>query len=185
MTTSKNLSSVEQATLAGGCFWCLESIFINLHGVTQVESGYTGGNTDHPTYEDVCSGTTGHAECIQISHNPAQIKYETLLEVFFAYHDPTTPNQQGNDIGTQYRSAIFTHNEAQSVTAHKTIKQLTLTQTFTQPIVTEISNLETFYIAEDYHQSYFLNNPNNPYCNAVITPKLSKLREKHLHLLNN
>ena len=105
--------------------------------------------------------------------------------MFFAYHDPTTPNQQGNDIGTQYRSAIFTHNEAQSVTAHKTIRELTITQTFTQPIVTEISKLETFYIAEDYHQSYFLNNPNNPYCNAVITPKLSKLREKHLHLLNN
>ena len=175
--------SLRIATLAGGCFWCLESIFAKLTGVIKVTSGYTGGSTENPTYEEVCTGTTGHAECIQIAHNALQITYDTLLEVFFAYHDPTTPNQQGNDIGTQYRSAIFTHDETQSSAAHKTIDQLTNTQALNKPIVTEITDLKTFYAAEAYHQSYYLNNPNNPYCNAIITPKLIKLREKHLHLL--
>ena len=184
MKTTDTSHSKDLATLAGGCFWCLESIFAKLNGVTKVTSGYAGGSTVNPTYEEVCAGNTGHAECIQISHNPLQITYGTLLEVFFAYHDPTTPNRQGNDIGTQYRSAIFAHDDTQTKTANKTIHQLTDAQAFDKPIITEIVKLDTFYIAEDYHQSYFINNPNNPYCNAVITPKLAKLRQKHLHLIS-
>ena len=171
------------ATLAGGCFWCLESIFDNLHGVLQVISGYAGGSSTNPTYEEVCAGATGHAECIQISFSPEQVSYRTLLKVFFAYHDPTTLNRQGNDVGTQYRSAIFTHDEAQSTTALQTIASLDHTRTFDNPIVTKVSSLEAFYKAEDYHQGYFRSNPNNPYCNAVINPKLAKLRKTHMHLL--
>ena len=171
------------ATLAGGCFWCLEPIFLSLQGVIQATSGYAGGQTTNPTYEDVCSGTTGHAECIQLSYTPHQVTYQTLLEIFFTYHDPTTLNRQGNDVGTQYRSVIFTHDETQSKTAHRTIKSLDYSSIFDTPIITEVSKLEVFYKAEDYHQGYFSSNPSNPYCNAVINPKLVKLHKKHAHLL--
>jgi peptide-methionine (S)-S-oxide reductase len=171
------------ATLAGGCFWCLEPIFLKLQGVIQVTSGYAGGQTINPTYEDVCSGTTGHAECIQLSYTPDQVTYQTLLEIFFTYHDPTTPNRQGNDVGTQYRSVIFTHDQTQSKTAHRTIKSLDYSSNFDNPIVTEVSKLEVFHKAEDCHQQYFRSNPSNSYCNAVINPKLVKLRKKHAHLL--
>jgi len=173
------------ATLAGGCFWCLDSIFDNIHGVLQVISGYTGGTTVNPTYQDVCAGITGHAESIQISFLPQKISYQTLLEIFFAYHDPTTLNRQGNDIGTQYRSAIYTHDDHQSSIAHHTINSLELTHTFEKPIVTEVTRLGIFYKAEPYHQQYFSSNPNNPYCNSVITPKLSQLRQQHARLMKS
>jgi peptide-methionine (S)-S-oxide reductase len=173
------------ATLAGGCFWCLESIFDNIHGVLQVISGYTGGSTVNPTYQEVCAGITGHAECIQLSFLPQQISYQTLLEVFFAYHDPTTLNRQGNDTGTQYRSAIYTHDDHQSSIAQQTINSLALNHTFEKPVVTEVTRLDVFYKAEPYHQQYFSNNPINPYCNSVITPKLSQLRQQHAHLIKS
>ncbi len=182
---STDSTAEHSATLAGGCFWCLESIFENIHGVLQVVSGYTGGSTVNPTYQDVCAGITGHAESIQISFVPQQISYQTLLEVFFAYHDPTTRNRQGNDTGTQYRSAIYTHDDEQSSIAQQTIHSLDLTNTFEKPIVTEVTRLDVFYKAEPYHQQYFSSNPNNPYCNSVITPKLSKLRQQHAHLIKS
>ena len=183
MTSEPSSRSTHLATLAGGCFWCLEPIFSNLIGVLKVTSGYAGGSPPNPTYQAICTGDTGHAECIQIQYVSNEISYDTLLDVFFAYHDPTTLNRQGNDIGTQYRSAIFAHNDIQFTTATKTIERLTNNQTFDNPIVTELTVMEKFYEAENYHQEYFINNPDNPYCNAMITPKLHKLRLKHSHLL--
>ena len=183
MNSAPSSRSTHLATLAGGCFWCLEPIFSNFIGVLKVTSGYTGGSTPNPTYQAICTGDTGHAECIQIQYVSNEISYDTLLDVFFAYHDPTTLNRQGNDIGTQYRSAIFAHNDIQFTTATKTIERLTNNQTFDNPIVTELTVMEKFYEAENYHQEYFINNPDNPYCNAMITPKLHKLRLKHSHLL--
>lgn len=172
------------ATFAGGCFWCIETTLNRLKGVEKVISGYTGGKTKNPTYKEICTGTTGHAEAVQVTYDPSVIDYNVLLTVFFAMHDPTTLNRQGADIGTQYRSAIFYHNEEQKALAEHYIKQLTDERVFTMPIVTEISPLSEFYPAEDYHQDYYnQNRDKNSYCNAVIDPKVNKLRKTFLHLL--
>ena len=168
------------AVLAGGCFWCLEPVFSQLKGVHNVVSGYIGGSTTSPSYKQVCNGDTGHAEAIQIEFDPAQISYEELLEIFFASHDPTTPNRQGNDVGTQYRSAIFCQDEEQRRTAEHVIKRLNEERVFPSRIATEINNASTFYPAEDYHQRYYENNPNQPYCMMVAAPKVAKIREKYI-----
>jgi peptide-methionine (S)-S-oxide reductase len=173
----------EQAIFAGGCFWCTEAMFRELRGVLQVESGYTGGTIPNPTYEQVCEGTTGHAEAIRITFDPTQITFETLVELFFLSHDPTTPNRQGHDIGTQYRSAIFFASPEQQATAEHVRQQLTAQHTFASPIVTEISPLLTFYPAESYHQRYFEQHGDQPYCSVVISPKLSAFRAKFSDLL--
>ncbi len=170
----------EVATLAGGCFWCLEAVYDQLKGVTDVVSGYAGGAVENPTYEAVCTGNTGHAEVVQVTFDPDVISYSDLLDVFFTIHDPTTLNRQGADVGTQYRSAIFTHSEAQAETARATIQRLTAEQLWDNPIVTEITPLDRFYPAEDYHQEYFANNPYQGYCMAVIAPKVAKFRKQHL-----
>lgn len=169
-------SSTESATFGGGCFWCVEAVFERLEGVVAVASGYAGGHKENPTYKEVCTGRTGHAEVIQISYDPKKISYEKLLDVFWAAHDPTTLNRQGADVGTQYRSVIFYHNDAQRQAAEKS-KSDAASQ-FDEPIVTEIKPLPKFYPAESYHQDYFRNNANAPYCQAVIRPKLEKLRDK-------
>lgn len=169
---------MEIATLAGGCFWCLEAVYQEMEGVTSVESGYMGGKVDNPTYEQVCAGTTGHAEVVQIHFDPDVTLYREILEVFFAIHDPTTRNRQGNDVGTQYRSAIFYHNDTQRTVAQKLITELTAEGAFQAPIVTEVEPASTFYKAEEYHQEYFRNHPRQPYCSFVVAPKLSKFREK-------
>ncbi len=171
------------ATLAGGCFWCLEAVFDDLKGVTEVRSGYAGGHVQDPTYKQVCTGTTGHAEVVQITFDPEVISYEDLLNVFFAIHNPTTLNRQGADIGTQYRSEIFTHNEAQVFVAEQKIKELNSAGLWDDPIVTKISPLQNFSVAEDYHQEYFANNPNQPYCQAVVAPKVFKFRKKFIDKL--
>ena len=173
----------EIATLAGGCFWCLEAVFEQLEGVERVESGYTGGKRPNPTYEQVCDGTTGHAEVVQVTFNPARISYRELLEIFFAFHDPTTLNRQGPDAGTQYRSAIFHHSLEQRATAEQVIAALTEAGTFEDPIVTEVTPFTAFYKAEGYHQGYFRQNPNQPYCRAMVAPKVAKLREHYLSRL--
>ena len=174
----------EQATVAGGCFWCLEAVFERLKGVERVESGYAGGRALNPTYEQVCSGMTGHAEVVQLSFDPAVISYRELLELFFAFHDPTTLNRQGPDSGTQYRSAIFTHAAAQAETAAAVIAELTRDKVFDDPIVTEVLPLDRFYPAEVYHQGYFARNQSQPYCRAVIAPKVAKLRQKYASRLS-
>lgn len=166
---------METATLAGGCFWCTEAIFKRLKGVQTVVSGYTGGTIENPTYEQVCLGTTGHAEAIQITFNPTILTYEKILEVFFLLHDPTTLNRQGNDIGTQYRSAIFYHTDEQKRIAEMVKKRLEKEGTIRGRIVTEISAFTNFYPAENYHQNYYDTNKSYPYCNAVIDPKIHKL----------
>lgn len=166
------------ATFGGGCFWCLEAVIEQLRGVQKVESGYCGGQVADPTYQQVCTGTTGHAEVIQVTFNPSQISYRELLEVFLAMHDPTTLNRQGADVGTQYRSVIFHHDEPQRQTAEATIAELNKAQVWSRLIVTQIVPSETFYPAEDYHQGYFRGNAYQPYCQAVISPKVSKLRQK-------
>lgn len=171
--------SREIATLAGGCFWCFEAVFEPLEGVERVVSGYTGGQSPHPSYEQVCTGRTGHAEAVQVTFDPAVIAYADLLEIFFAFHDPTTPNRQGPDSGTQYRSAIFTHSPEQDATARAVIARLTQEHVFDRPIVTEVTPLTEFFAAEDYHQGYFRNHPGQPYCRAMIEPKLAKLRAKY------
>ncbi len=174
----------ETATFAGGCFWCIETTMARLKGVKKVTSGYTGGQTKNPTYKEVCTGNTGHAEAVQVEYDPVLIDFNVLLTVFFAMHDPTTLNRQGADIGTQYRSAVFYHNEEQKKMTEKFIAQLTQERVFTNPIVTEISPLGEFYPAEDYHQDYYnLNHDKNSYCTAVIEPKVNKLRKTFLHLL--
>ena len=166
------------ATLAGGCFWCLEGVFEQLQGVDKVESGYAGGATIEPTYRDVCEGDTGHAEVVQVTYDPAVITYPDILDVFFAIHDPTTRNRQGNDIGTQYRSAIYYHNPEQKRAAAVKIAELNAARIFDAPIVTEVVPLERFYKAEDYHQGYFRANPAQPYCQYVVSPKVAKFRKK-------
>jgi peptide-methionine (S)-S-oxide reductase len=170
----------ERATFGGGCFWCLETLFQNLKGVLKVESGYAGGSPPHPTYEQVCSGRTGHAEVVQVTFDPALISYQELLEVFFATHDPTTLNRQGSDVGTQYRSVIFFHTAAQQATAERVIKELETAQLWDGTIVTALTPLKEFYPAEAYHQHYYRNNPMQPYCLAVIAPKVAKFRRHHL-----
>ncbi len=169
-------SSVEVATLGGGCFWCLEAVYQEMKGVLRVESGYAGGHVANPTYKEVCTGTTGHAEVVQITYDPSIVSYADLLEVFFTIHDPTTLNRQGNDVGTQYRSAIFYHDPEQKKIAEAAKKAAA--QLWPKPIVTEIAPLDRFYKAEDYHQNYYRNNPTQPYCIYVVGPKVDKFREK-------
>lgn len=173
----------EVATLAGGCFWCLEAVFQDLKGVEQVESGYAGGHVPNPSYQLVCTGTTGHAEVVQITFDPDVISYGELLEVFFTIHDPTTLNRQGADVGTQYRSAAFFHSPQQKTEAERVIAELTAAGTWDDAIVTEVAPLETFYPAEEYHRDYFKRNPEQAYCRAVIAPKVAKARKLFLEKL--
>ena len=167
----------EIATLAGGCFWCLEAVYELIEGVESVQSGYSGGHQPYPSYQAVCSGTTGHAEVVQVGFDPEVVSYSDILEVFFAVHDPTTKNRQGADVGTQYRSEIFYHTESQKVSAEEMIKWLALNGTWDDPVVTELTPLGEFYQAEDYHQEYYRSNRGQPYCEFVISPKVSKIRE--------
>ena len=168
----------ELATLAGGCFWCLEAIFREVDGAEEVIPGYTGGATVNPTYQEVCTDRTGHAEAVQLTFNPAKISYREILEIFFSVHDPTTPNRQGEDVGTQYRSAIFYHSDEQRAVAEAVIAELNEEHLWDKPIVTEVAPLKRFYPAEDYHREYFSRHPQQPYCQAVISPKLSKFRKQ-------
>ena len=165
---------LEVATLAGGCFWCIEGVFWEVNGVDNVISGYTGGTTVNPTYDEVCTGKTGHAEAVQVSFNPSNISYREILEIFFSVHDPTTLNRQGADVGTQYRSAIFYHNDQQKRLADELIRDLNKANLWGKPIVTQVIPLDTFYPAEDYHQEYFSRHPEQAYCQMVISPKISK-----------
>jgi len=177
------MSNLETATLAAGCFWCVEAVLDDLNGVVDVVSGYAGGHTENPTYRQVCDGTTGHAEVAQITFDPSIISFKEILQVFFAVHDPTTMNRQGNDVGTQYRSAIFYHDDEQKRIAEEVIKEVTAEGVYDDPIVTEVVPFEKFWPAEDYHQEYFLNNPNQPYCQAVVAPKVAKFRKKFIDKL--
>lgn len=177
---NKNMNDqLSVATFGNGCFWCTEAIFQQLKGVETVLPGYTGGHVKNPAYREVCNGTTGHAEAIQISYDPSVISYRELLDVFFYTHDPTTLNRQGADVGTQYRSAIFYHNEEQRNDAEKIVAQLTSEGVYPDPIVTEITGFDVFYEAEDYHKNYYNNNKNQGYCRAVINPKLDKFMKKY------
>ena len=176
MAQSRN----EIATLGGGCFWCLEAVYDELQGVHSVESGYMGGRVKNPTYEDVCSGTSGHAEVVQIAFDPAEVSFREILEVFFVIHDPTTLNYQGNDYGPQYRSAIFYHSPEQKATAEEVIAKLEAEHVWNKSIVTELTPASTFYIAETGHQEYFQRNPYQPYCMMVVQPKVAKFRKKFI-----
>jgi peptide-methionine (S)-S-oxide reductase len=168
----------EIATLGGGCFWCLEAVYELMDGVVSVQSGYMGGNKENPTYGEVCSGTTGHAEVVQLAFDPGITTYREILEVFFAIHDPTTRNRQGNDVGTQYRSVIFTHTDRQRAIAGELIRELEAEHIWDNAIVTAVEPAAIFYPAEDYHQQYFRNNPGQPYCSYIVSPKVRKFREK-------
>lgn len=176
-------NKAEIATLAGGCFWCIEVIFDELRGASDVVSGYMGGKSVNPSYRDVCSGTTGHAEVIQIQFDPQVISYRDILDVFFTVHDPTTLNRQGNDVGTQYRSAIYFHSAEQQRIAAETIADFDRERVWDRPIVTEVTAAQTFYAAEDDHQEYYVNNPQQGYCQIVIAPKVAKFRSKYLNKL--
>jgi peptide-methionine (S)-S-oxide reductase len=169
----------ETATLGGGCFWCIEAVLEQLAGVEKVVSGFSGGHVSQPSYREVCGGATGHAEVVQVTFDPEVLSYRELLELFFAFHDPTTKDRQGGDIGTQYRSAIFCHTPEQRRTAEEVITALERDGVFERPIVTEVASYSGFYPAEDYHQGYYRNNPDQPYCAAAITPKMAKLRQKY------
>ena len=173
----------ETATLAGGCFWCLEAVYEQLRGVERVVSGYAGGSVANPSYEAVCSGRTGHAEVVQVDFDPAEVSYRELLEVFFTIHDPTTLNRQGADVGTQYRSAVFTHSPQQEATAREVIRDLEAEGVWDEPIVTTVEPLAEFYPAEAYHQGYFRRHPGQGYCQVVIAPKVAKFRQKYLSRL--
>ena len=172
------MPTTETATLGGGCFWCLEAVYDEMEGVVDVVSGYTGGATRQPTYEQVCSGKSGHVEVVQVKFDPAITSFRDILDVFFAIHDPTTLNRQGNDVGTQYRSVIFTHNEAQAEEARRAIQELAAEGTYSNPIVTAVEPISEFYAAEEYHQNYFVNHPEQGYCAYVVSPKVSKFRKK-------
>jgi peptide-methionine (S)-S-oxide reductase len=172
--------SKEVATLGGGCFWCLEAVYVELNGVERVESGYAGGTVPNPSYYDVCAGTTGHAEVVQLTFDPQVISFREILEVFFTIHDPTTLNRQGADEGTQYRSVIFYHTPQQQATAAQVIQELTAARIWNAPIVTEVTALTDFYRAEDYHQEFYARNPAQPYCLFVIDPKVAKFRKQYL-----
>jgi peptide-methionine (S)-S-oxide reductase len=172
-------SKTEVATLAGGCFWCLEAVYDQLKGIEDVVSGYEGGAVKNPTYEQVCSGMTGHAEVIQVKYNPEVISFQDLLDVFFTIHDPTTLNRQGADVGTQYRSAVYYHTPEQKEIAERTISVINNSHIWDHPIVTEVTPADTFYPAEDYHQEYFARNPFQGYCRAVVAPKVAKFRKQH------
>lgn len=180
---STNGARLEVATLAGGCFWCLDAVFRDLRGVVKVESGYAGGTTVDPTYEQVCSGRTGHAEVVQVTFDPAAISFRELLGVFFTIHDPTTLNRQGGDVGTQYRSAVFYHTVDQERTANQVIAELEAEGLWDDPVVTQVVPVTAYYAAESYHQDYFSRNPYQPYCAAVIAPKVAKFRSKYLERL--
>ncbi len=172
-----------KATFAGGCFWCTEAVYKEIKGVKEVTSGYIGGKNPNPTYKQVCTGLTGHAEAVEIEYDPDLVPYEKLLEVFFATHDPTTLNRQGADVGTQYRSGVFYHDDDQKQIAEKVIERLNVARVFPQRIVTEVTEASTFYPAEDYHQDYFENNPFQPYCQAAVSPKVAKVRKVFKDLL--
>ncbi len=176
---------LETATLGGGCFWCTEAIYKELKGVVDVKPGYSGGIVKNPTYEEVCTGNTGHAEVAQITFDPEVTSFSDILEVFFMTHDPTTLNRQGNDVGTQYRSVIFYHSEKQKETAEKVIKLFEEEKVYNKPIVTEVTPFTAFYPAEKYHQDYFEKNPNQPYCQYVIVPKIEKFRKIFKDQLKN
>lgn len=174
---------MEKATLGGGCFWCLEAVYVQLRGVEEVVSGYAGGHVPNPSYEDVGTGRTGHAEVVQITFDPSEISYRDLLKVFFTIHDPTTPNRQGPDVGPQYRSIILHHDEAQERIAKEMISITEQSGVWDDPIVTEVEPMETFYRAEEYHQRYYRDHSWQPYCQAVIAPKIAKMRKKHFDRL--
>ena len=175
--------TLEVATLAGGCFWCVEAVYASAKGVYKVESGYAGGQVKNPSYKEVCNGTTGHAEAVQISFNPKEISYAQLLEIFFAVHDPTTLNRQGPDTGTQYRSAIFYHNDEQKATAEKAIAAVNETNEWGAKAVTEVTAFTNFYKAEDYHQDYYALNGEQPYCRIMIAPKMEKFKKRFAELV--
>lgn len=176
-------NNLQVATLGGGCFWCIEAIYNDLRGVNSAVSGYSGGHVKNPTYEAVCAHRTGHAEVVQVTFDPSVITYRDVLDIFFSIHDPTTLNRQGNDVGDQYRSVVFYHDAEQERIAKETIKQLTEARVHRDPIVTQVVPFEAFYPAEDYHQEYFKNNPNNSYCQFVVAPKVTKFRKSHGELL--
>lgn len=177
------MAEKEVATLAGGCFWCLEAVYEQLRGVEKVVSGYAGGHVPNPDYRSVCTGRTGHAEVVQVTFDPDEVSYRELLEVFFTIHDPTTLNRQGADLGTQYRSAVFTHSPEQERTAREVIRDLEAEGVWENPIVTQVEPLKEFYPAEDYHQHYYARNPGQGYCQVVIAPKVAKFRQKYLSRL--
>lgn len=181
MSDAHSTQQLEVATLGGGCFWCVEAIFQDLKGVHKVVSGYTGGHVKNPSYREVCNGTTGHAEVVAVHFDPAIITYEDILQIFFTTHDPTTLNRQGNDVGTQYRSSIFTHSDAQVATAEKVRTEAA--SLYDKPIVTEIAPATEFYEAEEYHQNYYKDNTAQPYCTFVISPKVAKFRQKYAEKL--
>ena len=176
-------SAMEVATLGGGCFWCLEAVYQELRGVEKVESGYSGGDVPNPTYRAVCSETTGHAEVVHVTFDPSIVSYKDILEVYFTIHDPTTLNRQGADVGTQYRSVIFYHDDEQRRVAGGVISDLESEGIWSDPIVTEVEPFDEFYVAEDYHQNYFRNNGFQPYCQVIIAPKVAKFRKEHLDRL--
>jgi peptide-methionine (S)-S-oxide reductase len=180
MDTGKKM---EKATLAGGCFWCLEAVYDELNGILDVVSGYSGGSVENPTYRQVLTGITGHAEAVQLTFDPEQISYREILQVFFTIHDPTTLNRQGADVGTQYRSAIFYHTEEQKAAAEAVIGELEAEKVWDDSIVTELAPFDQFYPAEDYHQEYYVNNPGQGYCRVVIAPKVAKFRSKYMEKL--
>lgn len=173
----------EIATLGGGCFWCLEAVYQQLRGVEKVDSGYAGGHVRNPSYREVCNGTTGHAEVVQVTFDPQEVSFKEILEVFFTIHDPTTLNRQGADVGTQYRSAIFYHDDEQKVIAEEVIREVGGAGLWSNPIITQVAPVETFYKAEAYHQNYYNQNGNQPYCQVVIAPKVVKFRKKYLEQL--
>lgn len=173
----------ETATFAGGCFWCMEAVFEQVKGVERVVSGYTGGHMESPSYQQVCTGTTGHAEAVQVAFDPSTVSYRDLLEIFFGVHDPTTVDRQGHDIGSQYRSAVFYRTPEQRAAAERVIAEIEEAGVWDAPIVTKLQPLGAFYPAEEYHREYYRNNPDQPYCRAVIAPKVAKFRQKHLGLL--
>ena len=176
---------LETATLGGGCFWCTEAVYLELKGVESVKPGYSGGHVKNPTYQEVCTEATGHAEVVQITFDPEVVSFSEILEVFFVTHDPTTLNRQGNDVGTQYRSAIFYHSEQQKQTAIKVIGLLEKEKAYNKPIVTEVTPFDAFYVAEDYHINYFARNKNQPYCQYVVAPKVEKFRKVFKNNLKN
>lgn len=178
-------SATETATLAGGCFWCLEAVYENLRGIHEIQSGYAGGTTPNPTYEQVCSGATGHAEVVRLTYDPSVVSYREIIEIFFTIHDPTTLDRQGGDVGTQYRSAIFYHSPEQKETAESVRDALVAQGLWSDPVVTEIVPLERFYPAESYHDDYFRLHPNQPYCRMVIEPKVAKFRKHYLDRLKS
>ena len=175
---TESLSTKQAATLGGGCFWCLEAVYDDLIGVESVVSGYAGGHVPNPSYEQVCAKTTGHAEVVQITFDPTVITFREILNIFFTIHDPTTPNRQGNDVGPQYRSAIFYHDASQKEGAEAVIAEFNAAQIWSAPIVTEVAPLDIFYVAEDYHQNYYENNANQPYCQIIVAPKVAKFRKQ-------